>query len=170
MMEKLDKSKVKYIVVHCSATYPGQRCDAEIIDTWHRQRGYAMIGYHYVVMPDGEVQHGRPLFYQGAHAKGYNHCSVGVCYVGGLNADGETADTRTEEQKKAMMMLLMNLKKTFPQARIVGHRELDMGKACPCFDATVYNRLIEQENADRTAYPPTTNLLTLKTPTNHAHQ
>jgi len=145
LLPKLDKSKVKYIVVHCSATYPGQPCDAEIINDWHYKKGYFMIGYHYVVMPDGEVQHGRPLFYQGAHAKGYNHCSVGVCYVGGLNADGETADTRTEAQKASLLRLLKYLKKKFPQARIVGHRELYKGKACPCFDATAYNRLIEQE-------------------------
>lgn len=144
-LPKLEKSKVKYIVVHCSATYPGQPCDAEIIDKWHCQQGNFMIGYHYVVMPDGEVQHGRPLCYIGAHVRGYNYCSIGVCYVGGLDADGVTADTRTEAQKEALLRLLKYLKKKFPLARIVGHRDLAKGKACPCFDATVYNRLIEQE-------------------------
>jgi len=143
-MRKLRKEDVRYIVVHCSATYPGQPCDAEIIDGWHQQRGWNMIGYHYVVMPNGEIESGRPLFCQGAHVKGYNHCSVGVCYVGGLDAAGQTADTRTIQQKYSLQKLLADLVRKFPNARIVGHRDLDKGKACPCFDATVYNALIKR--------------------------
>ena len=141
-MKILDKNKVKYIVVHCSATYPGQKCDAETIHHWHRQRGFEMIGYHYVVMPDGEVQHGRPLFLRGAHVgtpKDYNPVSIGVCYVGGLDSDGRTADTRTEAQKQSLLKLLSYLKQKFPQATIVGHHDLNPGKACPCFNAKAYN-------------------------------
>ena len=144
-MKHLDKDKVKYIVVHCSATFPGQPCDAETIDRWHRERGFEMIGYHYVVMPDGEVQHGRPLFYQGAHAgkpKNYNPVSIGVCYVGGMNESGEYADTRTEQQKTELLKLLKLLKRKFPIARIVGHRDINKGKACPCFEAKTYNLMI----------------------------
>ena len=98
-----------------------------------------MIGYHYVVLPDGEVQHGRPLFYEGALVNGYNQSSIGICYVGGLSASGETADTRTEEQDRALTALLRTLKHKFPLATIVGHCDLNRGKACPCFDATAYN-------------------------------
>ncbi len=116
-----------------------QHCNARIIDGWHRQRGFEMIGYHYVVLPDGTIEHGRPLFLQGAHVKGYNQSSIGICYVGGLAADGTTADTRTEEQEESLLKLLRQMKLLFPNARIVGHRELNKGKACPCFDATVYN-------------------------------
>ena len=146
IMRRLDKSKVKYIVVHCSATMPGQKCDAEVIDRWHVAKGWHMIGYHYVVMPDGEVQPGRPLFYQGAHVgkpKNYNDVSIGVCYVGGLDEQGQSADTRTDAQKASLLALLRHLKKKFPQARIVGHRDLNPGKECPCFDATAYNRETE---------------------------
>ncbi len=133
-MRKLEKEKVRYIVVHCSATMPGQKCDAEVIDGWHRQRGFEMIGYHYVVMPDGSVEHGRPLFYQGAHVRNFNAQSIGVCYVGGLDAQGRTADTRTPAQKETLLRLLKELKARFPKARVVGHCELDRGKACPCFN------------------------------------
>ena len=133
-MRKLEKEKVKYIVVHCSATMPGQTCDAEIIDQWHRARGFEMIGYHYVVMPDGSIEHGRPLFYQGAHVRNYNTVSIGVCYVGGLDAQGRTADTRTPQQKETLTKLLTQLQKRYPKARIVGHRDLDRGKACPCYE------------------------------------
>ena len=141
-MKYLDFKKVKYIVIHCSATLPGQPCNARIIDEWHQKRGFNMIGYHYVVLPDGEVETGRPLFYQGAHVgrpTNYNDMSIGVCYVGGLDAHGRFADTRTEAQKDSLMSLLRKLKKKFPQARIVGHNYLNAGKACPCFDAQVYN-------------------------------
>lgn len=137
-MRHLDKKRVKYIVVHCSATMPGQQCDAETIDRWHRQRGWEMIGYHYVVLTDGRVEHGRPLFCQGAHVgkpSGANSVSVGVCYVGGLDSEGRTADTRTEAQRAALRCLLVKLRKLYPEARIVGHRDLNPGKACPCFDA-----------------------------------
>ncbi len=139
-MLKLRKENVKYIVVHCSATFPDQVCDAETIDGWHRNRGFEMIGYHYVVLPSGQIEHGRPLFYQGAHVKGYNHCSVGVCYVGGLDKNGVTADTRTEEQKISLRFIIDGLKARFPNAKVVGHHDLFAGKACPCFDAKVYNR------------------------------
>ena len=145
-MRRLYKKDVKYIVFHCSDTKPGQPCNAEIIDAWHRARGFEMIGYHYVILPDGEVEHGRPLFLQGAHVgtpRNYNNQSIGVCYVGGRNANGEFADTRTPAQKIALLFLLSELKKRFPQAKIVGHRKLNKGKACPCFDATAYNRFIE---------------------------
>lgn len=144
-MKHLKKDNVKYIVIHCSATLPGQQCDAETIDRWHRQRGWDMIGYHYVVMPGGEVQHGRPLFYQGAHVGtpvDYNPQSIGVCYVGGLDSSGATADTRTEQQKATLLKLLRHLKRLYPKAKIVGHRDLNRGKACPCFDAKAYNRLV----------------------------
>jgi N-acetylmuramoyl-L-alanine amidase len=133
-MRKLEKKNVKYIVVHCSATMPGQPCDAEMIDQWHRARGFELIGYHYVVMPDGNIEHGRPLFYQGAHVRNYNAVSIGVCYVGGLDAQGTTADTRTPQQKETLTKLLAQLQARYPKARIVGHRDLDRGKACPCYE------------------------------------
>lgn len=138
-MRKLDKTRVKYIVVHCSATKPGQRCDAEVIDGWHRQRGFEMIGYHLVVLPDGTIEHGRPLFYQGAHVGtpvNYNPVSIGVCYVGGLDAQGRTADTRTEAQKATLSRVLKELQRRYPKARVVGHRDLNPGKACPCYEVS----------------------------------
>ena len=141
-MNKLNKGSVRYIVIHCSDTLPAQVCNAEVIDGWHRLRGFAMIGYHYVVLPNGEVEHGRPLFYQGAHVgkpKNYNGVSIGICYVGGRDTNGQYADTRTPQQRETLKKLIKQLKGKYPSARIVGHRDLDKGKVCPCFDAKVYN-------------------------------
>lgn len=141
--------QINLIVVHCSATPEGRDVTAADINKMHIARGFKKIGYHYVVSLDGTVETGRKENEIGAHAKGYNANSIGVCYVGGLASDGKTPkDTRTPAQKSALKKLLHTLKQRYPDARIVGHRDLSPDtnhngkvdkwewiKACPCFDA-----------------------------------
>ena len=127
--------RIDLIVVHCSAT----RCDSptplEAITAWHQARGFATIGYHYYITRDGVVHAGRALYQVGAHAKGYNAHSIGICYEGGLNARDRPTDTRTPEQKETLQRLLERLKEDYPDARIVGHGDLPgVKKDCPCFD------------------------------------
>lgn len=69
----------------------------------------------------------------GAHCKGHNAISIGICYIGGLSKDGKPKDTRTLEQKAALLDLITQLKEEFPHATIHGHNEFS-AKACPCFD------------------------------------
>jgi len=123
------------IVIHCSAVRPGQTSSAKQIDSWHRKRGFDGIGYHYVIRRDGSVEKGRPEAKVGAHAKGYNAHSIGICYEGGLNEQGKAADTRTPEQKEAILKLLRELMARYPGCKVVGHRDLGARKSCPCFDA-----------------------------------
>jgi len=125
------------IIVHCSATREGDNSiDAEVIDRWHKARGWKGIGYHYVILIDGTIQKGRNLDRCGAHTKGLNCKSWGICYIGGVESDGKTPkDTRTDAQKESMLILLKKLKKMQPQAEIRGHRDF-APKACPSFDAT----------------------------------
>lgn len=141
--------KINLIIVHCSATKEGKDYTVADIDRWHRERGFKKIGYHYVIYRDGTVHEGRAESEIGAHCKGYNANSIGVCYIGGLAADGKTAkDTRTPAQKRALLNLLSKLKKKYPSAKIVGHRDLspdknhdgkieswEWMKDCPSFDA-----------------------------------
>lgn len=141
--------KIDLIVVHCSATPEGKDFTVSDIDRWHRQRGFKKIGYHWVVYRDGTIHAGRPENEVGAHVKGYNSHSIGVCYIGGLSSDGKTSkDTRTTKQKEALRKLVRTLKQKYPQARVVGHRDLSPDtnhngkvdkwewlKTCPCFDA-----------------------------------
>ena len=127
--------KIDMIVIHCSAT----RCDRPFPVTalirCHRDR-FGFTGYHYYVTRDGAVYQTRHLQLIGAHAKGYNQHSIGVCYEGGLDARGQPADTRTKAQKLALLALLKQLRASYPQATILGHRDLPhVAKACPCFDA-----------------------------------
>lgn len=127
------------IIVHCTATPAGRNVTVNEIDRWHRQRGFRCIGYHYVVMLDGRVCLGRDVRQPGAHTKGHNSCSIGVCYVGGLDSAGRPADTRTEAQRRSLRELITSLRLSYPGATVHGHREFAV-KACPCFDASAeYN-------------------------------
>ena len=135
-MAHLDPKKIRYIIVHCTATAEGKDFRAKDVDRWHKAQGWDCIGYHYLVCLDGRVETGRPEDTVGAHCSGYNGLSLGVCYVGGLAADGRTPkDTRTVRQQAGLLALLKRLKKKYPLARVVGHHDLNPGKACPCFDA-----------------------------------
>jgi len=127
---------INLIVIHCADTPEGRDISTDEIKRWHmEERGWSDIGYHYVVELDGKICKGRPEEVAGAHARGYNSTSIGVCYVGGADKDGNAKDTRTESQKQSLDTLLEGLLVNYPDAQIVGHRDLDNGKACPSFDA-----------------------------------
>ena len=129
-MRSIDK-----IIIHCSATQEGREISAATIDKWHKKRGWRGIGYHYVIGLDGMIEYGRPITETGAHVKGHNKGSIGICYIGGLDSVSKTAkDTRTSEQKESLLDLIKTLKKLHPQATVHGHNEFS-SKACPCYDA-----------------------------------
>ena len=136
-MKKLKKSvrNITEVIVHCTATPAGRDVTVADVDRWHRQRGFAGIGYHYLVALDGTVHAGRDVDIAGAHCRGHNRNSIGVCYVGGLDAARRPAATRTPEQRGALRGLLAALKRLYPGAVVRGHRDF-AAKACPCFDAT----------------------------------
>lgn len=123
------------IIVHCSATPEGRHVTVGDIRAWHKQRGFKDVGYHYIVYLDGSIHGGRSENVIGAHCQGHNRNSIGVCYIGGMDKGMKSPkDTRTDAQKKALIMLLKQLKKKYPQAKIYGHRDF-AAKACPSFDA-----------------------------------
>lgn len=127
--------KITEIIIHCSATREGQDIKAADIDRWHRQKGWDGCGYHFVIDLDGTIEIGRPIEKVGAHTSGHNANSVGICYVGGLNKDGKATDTRTPQQRQALLSLATTLVWMFPDAHFHGHREF-ANKACPCFDVS----------------------------------
>lgn len=107
------------------------------IRRWHIERGFSDVGYHYVIHLDGTVSYGRPLPLPGAHCKGHNAHSIGVCYVGGCDKQMRPHDTRTAAQRTAMLQLVRHLKQQHPKATIHGHYEFDR-KACPSFDVEAW--------------------------------
>lgn len=123
---------INEIILHCSATYPGQDIGAKEITHWHKERGFNTIGYHYVIRLDGTLETGRPLSMAGAHCTSHNLHSIGICYVGGCDKNGKPADTRTSAQRATLIKLLEKLRKTY-SCTIHGHNEY-ADKACPCFD------------------------------------
>lgn len=127
--------KITEIIVHCTATPRGRDVSVSEVDAWHRARGFRCVGYHYLVRLDGTVERGRSEEETGAHCLGHNSRSIGVCYAGGVEADGRTpADTRTGAQRAALKRLIGELRRRYPGASVHGHREF-AAKACPCFDA-----------------------------------
>ncbi|MBR6142437.1 MAG: N-acetylmuramoyl-L-alanine amidase [Bacteroidaceae bacterium] len=126
---------INEIIVHCADTPEGRDNTVADITRWHKDRGFRTIGYHYVIYRDGSIHNGRPIEEIGAHCKGHNAHSIGICYIGGKSADGKKhIDTRTPEQKEALLSLLRQLKARYPNAQIYGHRDFS-SKPCPCFDA-----------------------------------
>lgn len=141
-MTYLLDSNVKWIVIHYSATPIEQNYTAADIDAMHKKRGFKEIGYHFFIRRNGLVEKGRDLnqpgrFEQGAHSKGENDASVGICYEGGVvMGDPNTGfDTRTEAQEAAMIRLINDLLVRFPNAKVVGHKDMPgAATQCPGFD------------------------------------
>jgi len=145
---KRSKRRIDEIIVHCTATPEGQPRTVEQIRQQHKAQGWSDIGYHILVTLDGQAHLGRDMDISGAHADGHNSHSIGICYVGGVEnrpgvayKDLKPKDTRTEAQKATLMALLMDLRKLYPTARIIGHRDVSR-KDCPSFDAKMaYQRI-----------------------------
>jgi hypothetical protein len=136
--EDLEKNErnIKYIAIHCAATKPSMKVDRERIKKWHLDRGFSDIGYHFYIRQDGSLEYGRPVYKTGAHVANYNSVSIGVCYEGGIDEDGEAFDTRTPQQKRTLVDLLTELKINYKEALIWGHKDFPkVYKACPSFDA-----------------------------------
>lgn len=127
-----NKRKITRIIIHCTATPEGRQVTVEDVDRWHRARGFNSIGYHWLIYLDGSVHAGRSEAEIGAHCRGYNSNSIGVCYVGGLDQNRRPADTRTAAQRQALRQLVAELQRKYPGATVHGHNEF-APKACPCF-------------------------------------
>lgn len=127
--------EIDEIIVHCSATPKGRAISTETIKRWHLDKGWADIGYHYVIELDGSIEEGRDVLDKGAHCYGRNSKTIGVCYVGGCDENMNPLDTRTKAQKESLLFLLNYLKNLYPITKISGHRDYS-SKACPSFDAT----------------------------------
>lgn len=155
----LKPENIKFIVIHCTATKDDPKIGVEQIRRDHvENNGWTDIGYHYLVKTDGTIQLGRDDKTEGAHVKGYNSMSVGIAYVGGETAEGECTLFRNCNQESSLYILVRMLQHRYPNARVVGHRDLSPDKngngtieenewlkLCPCFDVGQWLRR-KQEN------------------------
>lgn len=129
-----NRKATDFIVVHCAATKPTMDIGVAEIRKWHQGQGWADIGYHFVIRRDGTIENGRPMEAVGAHAKGYNSVAVGVCLVGGVDSNMKPDANYTAEQWASLESIVARLSAVYPKAKVLGHTNLDKGKACPCFD------------------------------------
>jgi N-acetylmuramoyl-L-alanine amidase len=135
--------KVDYIIIHCSATKPDMDIGADTIRNWHvKGRGWRDIGYHYVIRRDGSLETGRDLDRDGnifeeigAHVRGYNKNSLGLCLVGGVDYKGKPDANFTRWQYNTLETLISDIQNSYPDAKVRGHRDFTNAKACPSFDA-----------------------------------
>lgn len=118
--------KINKHIIHCSDSPDNRKVTVEDIDSWHRERGFDRIGYHYVIYRDGSVHVGRFENEVGAHCKGYNSSSIGTCLIG--------RETFTEKQFSALKKLHAELQERYPGIAHFGHRDFDPNKTCPNFN------------------------------------
>ncbi|AUQ74742.1 MULTISPECIES: N-acetylmuramoyl-L-alanine amidase [Phaeobacter] len=136
--------QVKYIVIHYSATAVEDDVSADDIDRMHKRRGFREIGYHWYIRKSGSIEMGRDLsqpgrFEAGAHSKGENSISVGICFEGGVRKGAMNTgfDSRTPAQTRAMIELIDKMSERFPGAVVRGHRDMPgAATQCPGFNAT----------------------------------
>ena len=127
----LKDDMITYLVVHCADT-PDEAClRAADIHEMHLGFGWDGAGYHHIICRDGEIDPGRPRYWQGAHVYGQNENSLGICLIG--------RSQFTDQQMNSLTRLLHELKCQYPQAEIVGHRDIqETRKTCPNFDVRTW--------------------------------
>lgn len=149
------RRRTDYIVIHCSATKADSDIGADEINLWHKAKGWSGIGYHAVIRRDGEVEFGRHFDEIGAHVQGQNARSVGICMVGGLDANGKAENNYSEDQFESLELVVRMLKRAYPAATVLGHRDLspdldgdgiierhEWVKECPCFSVQDWIKVI----------------------------
>lgn len=151
--------QIKRIFVHCTAG-PQTQTVAEIQKYWKTVNKWTSPGYHYIIKPDGEIVPLQPEDKPSNGVAGYNSTSINVCYIGGVDKQGRPVDNRTEAQKESLRKILKELKTRYPDAVIMGHREiwgLDKSKwkkMCPCFPAGEEYKNITSADENATVYVP----------------
>jgi len=136
--------KINKIIIHCTATIEGKEYSVDTIRQWHLQRGFKDVGYHYIIHLDGTIETGRPIQQIGAHCRGQNKNSIGICYVGGLDTQLNAKDTRTQEQKESLHKLINDLMKQYNLTYndVYTHNHF-ANKDCPCFSLEQLHKEIQ---------------------------
>jgi len=127
--------EINEIIIHCAETKTNQSFSIDDVRSWHTSppRNWSDIGYHYYIQLDGTVWNGRPIEKAGAHCKGRNKNSIGVCFEGGLKPDGTKWDGPTKEQVINFLSLKEDLFNEFGNLVVSPHSKYST-KTCPNFD------------------------------------
>ena len=127
--------EIKYIVIHCTAT-PQDTKIQSIISYWSKVLGWKNKGYHFIIDKNGNTSKITPIDKIANGVKNHNANSIHIAYIGGIDSKGKSIDNRTLKQKESLLYYLRDLKRKFPKAEILGHRDFpEVKKECPCFNA-----------------------------------
>ncbi len=148
--------KIKRIFVHCTAGPQNQSVET-IKKYWKTHNKWVNPGYHYIIKPDGEIVQLLDESKPSNGVAGYNSTSINVCYIGGVDKQGRPIDNRTDAQKQSLRTILKELKSRYPDAEIMGHRDIwgsnpkNWKKYCPCFNAKEeYSNILVDEEKEPT--------------------
>lgn len=129
----LISQNIKLLVVHCSDTKNKMNINAAYIHKMHLGFGWDGIGYHKIILRSGKIENGRPEYWQGAHVKGKNKISLGVCLIG--------RDKFTKKQFFSLERVISKWKTLHPSAKVVGHYQTgNTSKSCPNFDVIKWSK------------------------------
>ena len=128
------RTKTDTIVIHCTQTPADMDFGVDKVTTWHKNRGFDTIGYHYLIKRDGTLEVGRDEDLVGAHAVQVNGTSIGVALVGGGNVDMGWENNFLPEQFDTLKQIISRLKENYDITKIIGHYQVDDKKKCPSFD------------------------------------
>lgn len=130
---------IKFLTIHCAATPEGRAVTADQISQWDRAR-FNQVSYHWVIELDGSMHRTLADDVKGAHVAKNNTGNIGICYIGGVSADGSKAkDTRTPAQKRSLRTLIRTYQERYPGIVVRGHRDWpNVNKACPSFDVAAW--------------------------------
>jgi len=149
---------INLIAIHCSFTKPRDprqhpTIGAKTIRRWHTDpkseggRGWRDIGYHYVIKRDGTLELGRPVEQQGAHIRGKNTNSIGICLVGGMHkSTGKAVNDYTDKQWATLELIVRGLDQKYPGCGVYGHNDFTKSKTCPNFDVKDWWRNLQRRD------------------------
>lgn len=144
MALKFNKRKsTDFVAIHSSATRPSMNWGVANIEALHRSRGFLGVGYHIVIKRDGTAENGRPIDTVGAHTKGHNSTSIGICMIGGVQERNahQPENNFTPEQFHTLDIILQGLENQYPNIKIQGHRDFSgTATLCPSFDVSKWLR------------------------------
>ena len=130
---------IKFLTIHCAATPEGRDVKPETIEQWDIAK-FGQKSYHWIVTLNGMMHRSLPDEKRGAHVGKNNTGNIGICYVGGMDRDMKQAkDTRTPQQRAALLTLVKDYKRKYPGIVIRGHRDWPgVKKDCPSFDVAAW--------------------------------
>jgi N-acetylmuramoyl-L-alanine amidase len=122
-------NKPEYIIIHCSDSDIPSHDNIATIRKWHvDENKWRDVGYHFFIRKSGELEYGRPIWESGAHAKGYNRNSIGICLSGSVKFTAPQFDMLKE------ICLELSDQYGIPFYNIVPHSAVTSGKTCPNFN------------------------------------